>query len=74
MARSKAAKTRKKRVREGRLDPELMRSPYAELDLRTRKTKNKKDLIYKIKHKNRPLQQRDNDSFFIVICTNLNAW
>ncbi|RKQ30787.1 hypothetical protein [Oceanobacillus halophilus] len=71
MTLSKAKKQRKKQVREGRLNPEINRSPYAQLDLRTRKTKTKKDNLYRIKHKNRLPQKGDNDSFlcFYRPCT-----
>lgn len=66
MARSKAQKKRQKLIREGRLNPEINRSPFAELDLRTRKTKTKKDLLYQTKHKkNRYPGEPENDSFFI---------
>ncbi|SET17525.1 hypothetical protein SAMN05216389_106172 [Oceanobacillus limi] len=65
MGRSEAHKKRRKLIREGRLTPEINRSPYAKLDLRTRKTKNKKDHLYRTKHKNRHPQKWENDSFFI---------
>lgn len=66
MAKSNANKKRRKLVREGRLNPEINRSPFSQLDLQTRKTKNKKDKMYKTKHKNRHPQQWENDSFFIL--------
>ncbi|WP_404450631.1 hypothetical protein LG329_09755 [Virgibacillus necropolis] len=62
MSKSKALKKREKLVREGRRNPESGRSPFAQLDLRPRKTKNKKDLLYKNKHKNRNPKQLENDS------------
>ncbi|MUK87997.1 hypothetical protein GMD78_06240 [Ornithinibacillus sp. L9] len=66
MAKSKAQKKRQKLIREGRLNPEINRSPYVELDLRTRKTKNKKDMMYRTKHKkNRYPHSWENDSFLI---------
>lgn len=66
MSESKAKKQRKKHIREGRLNPEINRSPYAKLDLRTRKTKTKKEQLYRIKHKNRQPTQRENGSFYFV--------
>jgi hypothetical protein len=66
MSRSKAQKTRQKLLREGRLNPEINRSPFAKLDLQTRKTKTKKDYLYRTKHKkNRYPGKPENDSFFI---------
>ncbi|MBT2218485.1 hypothetical protein KK120_22070 [Virgibacillus dakarensis] len=47
MAKSKALKKRQKLVREGRLNPVASRSPFSQLDLRTRKTKTKKDHLYR---------------------------
>ncbi|RLL45114.1 hypothetical protein D8M04_09610 [Oceanobacillus piezotolerans] len=67
MALSKAKKQRLKRIREGRLDPEINRSPYAHLDLRTRRTKTKKDNIYRHKHKNRFPKNWENDSFYFYL-------
>jgi hypothetical protein len=64
MARSKAQKQRKKMLREGRLNPEINRSPFAKLDLQTRKTKTKKDYLYRTKHKkNRYPGKTESDSF-----------
>jgi hypothetical protein len=51
MARSKAKKLRAKMVREGKRNPESLRSPYALIDMSGRRTKTKKDLLYKSKHK-----------------------
>ena len=66
MTRSKAQKKRQKLIREGRLNPEINRSLYAKLDLRTRKTKTKKDYLYRTKHhKNRYPGNMENDSFFM---------
>lgn len=74
MGKSNAKKKRQKRIREGRLDPEINRSPFVHLDLRTRKTKTKKDYLYRTKHKNRHLENRDNDSFyFSFFMPNSNA-
>lgn len=50
MAKSKAKKYREKLVREGRLNPEIKRSPFHTLDLTTRKTKTKKDVLYQNKN------------------------
>ncbi|TDL31718.1 hypothetical protein E2R51_10840 [Jeotgalibacillus sp. S-D1] len=54
MARSKAQKHRKKLLREGRLDPQIKRSPFAalELDLRTKTTKTKQEKLHQSKHRN----------------------
>jgi hypothetical protein len=65
MSKSKALKQREKLVREGRLNPEINRSPYAQLDLRTRQTKTKKDQLYRMKHKNRNPKQWENGSFYL---------
>ncbi|AXI08874.1 hypothetical protein CUC15_08080 [Oceanobacillus zhaokaii] len=65
MAYSKANKKRRKLIREGRINPEINRSPFSRLNLRTRKTKNKKDQMYRTKHKNRYSHNSENDSFFI---------
>lgn len=67
MAKSNAQKKRKKLVREGRRNPENGRSPFARLDLRTQKAKNKKDLVYRCKHKNRNPKHQENDSYFLFI-------
>ncbi|OZU89381.1 hypothetical protein CIL03_06600 [Virgibacillus indicus] len=64
MAKSKAVKHREKLAREGRLNPEVGRSPFTQLDLRTRKTKTKKEKLYRIKHKNRGPSKWENGSFF----------
>lgn len=65
MSKSKAQKQRQKLAREGRLNPEINRSHFASLDLRTRRTKTKKDHIYRMKHKNRLPKQWDNGSFYL---------
>ncbi|ASK61843.1 hypothetical protein CFK37_06555 [Virgibacillus phasianinus] len=64
MGKSNARKKREKRIREGRPDPVNSRSPFARLDLRTKMTKTKKDILYQNKHKNRNPKQRENDSFY----------
>ncbi len=55
MAKSKAKKFRDKIEREGKRNPELSRSKFAFADLRSRRTKNKKDIVYRCKHKNQSL-------------------
>lgn len=65
MGKSQAQKKREKLVREGRLNPEINRSPFATLDLRTRRTKSKKDTLYRVKHKNRQPKQWENGSFLL---------
>ncbi|MEN1967183.1 hypothetical protein WMZ97_03795 [Lentibacillus sp. N15] len=67
MSKSNARKRREKSVREGRLNPEMYRSPFAQLDLHTRKTKTKKDYLYRTKHKNRHPHRQDNDSFYFFM-------
>ncbi|WP_223069084.1 hypothetical protein [Paenibacillus caui] len=64
MAKSVAKKMREKRIREGRMDPELSRSPFANVDMRTRMTKTKKDALYRCKHKNRFFTEGREGSFF----------
>ncbi|MEN2666895.1 hypothetical protein ACRW9N_04785 [Listeria aquatica] len=64
MSKSKAKKKREKRVREGLLNPEIKRSPYAALDLRTRATKTKKDALYQVKHKNHSFNEEKNGFLF----------
>ncbi|WP_042148817.1 hypothetical protein [Paucisalibacillus sp. EB02] len=66
MSKSKAQKKREKLVREGRLNPEINRSPYAKLDLSTRKTKTKKDYLYRMKHKNRYPKHEEIGSFYFA--------
>lgn len=44
MATSKAKKKRQKLVREGRLNPEIKRSPFALIDLSSKQTKTKKGI------------------------------
>lgn len=65
MARSKAQKHRKKLEREGRRNPSQNRSPYAFADLATRKTKTKKDNLYKRTSLNHSIRTGDDDSFFM---------
>lgn len=68
MSKSKARKCREKLAREGKRNPELSRSPFAMLDLNTRKTKTKKDLCQQVKHKKQSFGRDDfqtMDCFFI---------
>ncbi|NHM32704.1 hypothetical protein [Neobacillus terrae] len=64
MAKSTARKWRDKLVREGRRNPEESRSPFAAADMQTRVTKTKKDYLYRCKHKNQPLQEGKDGSFY----------
>jgi len=66
MAKSTARKWRDKLVREGRRNPEESRSPFAAADMQTRVTKNKKDYLYRSKHKNQPLQEGMDGSFYFA--------
>lgn len=67
MGKSNAQKRREKLVREGRRNPENSRSSFAQLDLRTQRTKNKKDLLYRSKHKNRNPKHWEDDSYFFAL-------
>ncbi|MBB6452755.1 hypothetical protein HNQ94_001201 [Salirhabdus euzebyi] len=60
MARSQAQKQRNKLVREGYRNPKESRGIYALADMRTRKTKTKKDKMYQEKHKGRSSFQNGN--------------
>ncbi len=53
MSKSNAWKKRRKLEREDRRNPGLNRSEFALMDLRTRKTKTKKDKLNQQKHKDR---------------------
>lgn len=68
MAKSKAKKMREKLTREGKRNPELSRSPFAALDMSTRKTKTKQDQLNQNKHKHKNLisYYGDDGSFFLV--------
>lgn len=66
MAKSKAKKLREKLAREGRLNPELKRSPFAFADLRPRVTKTKKDHLFQFKHKNHQSTDGNDGSFYFV--------
>lgn len=66
MAKSKAKKIREKLAREGNRNPKLSRSPFALTDLRTRKTKTKKDVLYRSKYKNHHSSKGNNGSFYFA--------
>ncbi|GGN99347.1 hypothetical protein GCM10010969_19360 [Saccharibacillus kuerlensis] len=63
MAKSSARKVRDKRIREGKMDAGELRSPFALADLRTRKTKTKREELGKIKHKNLHKETYRNPNF-----------
>jgi hypothetical protein len=70
MSKSKARKFREKLAREGNRNPELSRSPFAMLDLNTRKTKTKKDKLQQVKHKKQSFGRDDfqtRDCFYFYI-------
>ncbi|WP_245805822.1 hypothetical protein [Bacillus alkalicellulosilyticus] len=67
MAKSKAKKVREKRSREGKRNPELSRSPFAFTDMRTRKTKTKKDILYCKKRKDQSFQNGDDWSYLFFL-------
>ncbi|TFB14196.1 hypothetical protein E3U55_14195 [Filobacillus milosensis] len=64
MGKSRAKKIREKMQREGKRSPELSRSPFAFTDMRTRKTKTKKDMLYRTKHKNQLSKDGRDGSFY----------
>jgi hypothetical protein len=64
LAKSKAKKTRKKIVREGKRNPETSRSPFVFADMRTRKTKTKKDYLYRDNKKNHSFNEGNDGSFY----------
>lgn len=66
MAKSKAKKLREKLTREGRLNPEVKRSEFVFVDMRSRTTKTKKDHLYQFKHKNHQSQDGNDGSFCFV--------
>lgn len=66
MAKSKARKYREKLAREGNRNPEHNRSPFAAIDMYTRKTKTKKDYLYRYKHKNQSFTDGNDGSFYFV--------
>lgn len=66
MAKSAAKKLREKAVREGKRNPECNRSPFAHADMRTRKTKTKKEQLYSSKYKNRYSDENRRDGSFFM--------
>lgn len=64
MAKSSAKKVSEKAVREGKRNPECSRSPFVFSDMRTRKTKTKKEQLYRNKYKNRHSDENRNDGSF----------
>ena len=66
MAKSKAKKLRDKLEREGKMNPEMKRSPYVFADMRTRTTKTKKDHLYQFKHKNHQSREGNDGSFYLT--------
>ena len=69
MAKSRARKTREKRVREGRIDPAINRGIYALADLSTRRSKTKKETMYQNKYgelSSMDRNQTDESSFYFV--------
>lgn len=73
MTKSKAKKIREKLAREGKRNPEENRSPFAFTDMRTRKTKTKKDLLYQKKQKNHSPYNDISDGSFFYINKNIMA-
>jgi hypothetical protein len=67
MAKSKAKKLREKLTRESRINPEKKRSPFVFTDLRTRRTKTKKDHLYQFKHKNHQSHEGYDGSFYLLV-------
>lgn len=59
MAKSKAKKMREKLEREGLRNPETSRGVFALTDMRTRKTKTKKEKMFQSKHKKRFTDHQD---------------
>lgn len=68
MSKSNARKHRDKIAREGKRNPEMNRSPFAFVDMSTRKTKTKKDYLYRSKHKNQSFKDNNDGSFLCSVC------
>lgn len=66
MSKSESKKHRDKLKREGGRDTELSRSPFAFSDMRTRKTKTKKDVLYHNKYKNQFSKEDGRDGSFYL--------
>ncbi|MGV3466478.1 MAG: hypothetical protein ACO1OT_14440 [Heyndrickxia sp.] len=69
MSKSKAKKRREKHVREGKRNPSENRGIYALSDMRTRKTKTRKELLSQVKHKGRLSYEvfEDKSTFYLVL-------
>ncbi|MGG1399929.1 hypothetical protein ABE288_19235 [Bacillus salipaludis] len=67
MAKSKAKKQREKMEREGKLNPDLKRSPFVFVYMRTRTTQTKKDCLYKNKYKNHYSTEGRDGSFYFTV-------
>lgn len=73
MAKSAAKKMRDKAVREGKRNPECGRSPFVFTDMRSRKTKTKKDYLYRSKNKNLNSEEgRKDGSFYYTYLRDLD--
>ncbi|MBB2481901.1 hypothetical protein H5P36_17135 [Bacillus sp. APMAM] len=72
MSKSKAKKRREKLVREGKRNPSENRGVYALTDMRTRKTKTKKEVLSQVKHKGRLSYEsiEDKSTFYFVLKEN----
>ncbi|KQL53854.1 hypothetical protein AN964_10320 [Heyndrickxia shackletonii] len=72
MSKSKAKKRREKLVREGKRNPSENRGVYALTDMRTRKTKTKKEVLSQVKHKSRLSYEsiEDKSTFYFVLKEN----
>lgn len=66
MSLSKAKKQRLKMAREGKRNPESSRSPFALQDLSTKRTKTKKEQLYREKHKNHSRDGGKDGSFYFA--------
>ncbi|KUP09689.1 hypothetical protein Q73_02080 [Bacillus coahuilensis m2-6] len=67
MAKSKARKQREKLIREGRQDPVDNRSPFSQLNLCTKKTKTKKDVVYSRRRTNLESDHPSSSFYFCKI-------
>jgi len=68
LSKSNAKKRREKLVREGKRNPSEKRGVYALTDMRTRKTKTKKEINSQVKHKGRLSYENfeDKSPFYFV--------
>ncbi|MDQ0272350.1 hypothetical protein [Cytobacillus purgationiresistens] len=66
MGKSNAKRLREKLAREGYRNPEANRSPFALTDMRSRRTKTKKDHLYQHKHKNHSFNYKNDGSFLFI--------